>query len=101
MLVPVRPLTDLPNREGYLFRHGPHQVALFRVDDEVSAIDNVCPHAGADLASGDTDGLSVACPWHCWEFDTRTGECRTVSNYDVDTYQVIIEDGLVKIELPD
>jgi 3-phenylpropionate/trans-cinnamate dioxygenase ferredoxin subunit len=101
MIVPVKPLSALPEREGYLFRQGGHQVALFRVGDEVNAIANECPHAGADLASGHTDGHSVACPWHCWEFDTRTGECKTVSDYDVETYRVIIEEGMVKIELPE
>lgn len=98
-LVPVKPLTDLPDREGFLFRQGAHQVALFRQGDEVRAIDNVCPHAGADLASGYTDGDSVACPWHCWEFDTRTGQCLTVEGVEVETYVVVIEDGMVKIEL--
>ncbi|BCM93197.1 3-phenylpropionate/cinnamic acid dioxygenase ferredoxin subunit [Abditibacteriota bacterium] len=101
MLFPVKPLTALPDREGFLFRHGPYQVALFRVGDEVHAIDNECPHAGADLASGYTDGYAVACPWHCWEFDTRTGECRTVADYDVETYKVVIEEGIVKLELPE
>lgn len=98
-LIPVKPLSELPENEGYLFRSGPHQVALFRVGEQVNAIDNVCPHAGADLASGETDGETVACPWHCWEFETATGKCRTVEGADVDVYRVVIEEGLVKVEL--
>ncbi len=98
-LISVKPLSELPDGEGFLFRQGAHQVALFRSGDEVRAIDNVCPHAGADLASGETDGNSVACPWHGWEFDTRTGECLSVEGFEVETYRVVIEEGLVKIEL--
>ncbi len=98
-LIDVKPLLELPEKEGFLFRSGPHQVALFRVGDEVRAIDNVCPHAGADLSSGYTDGNAVACPWHCWEFDTRTGECSTVAGVSVDTYRVVIEEGMVSVEL--
>ncbi len=98
-LHPVKPFAELPDGEGFLFRQGAHQVALFRVGDEVRAIDNVCPHAGADLASGEFDGDSVACPWHGWEFDTRTGECTSVAGFEVETYRVVIEEGMVKIEL--
>lgn len=101
MLVPVKPLTELPEDEGFLFRQGPYQVALFRVGDEVHAIDNACPHSGADLASGYIDGYRVACPWHYWQFDIRTGQCETVHNYEVDTYSIVIENGLVKLQLPD
>ena len=100
-LTTVKPLSELPEREGFLFRFGPHQLALFRVGEEVRAIDNLCPHAGADLASGYTDGNTVACPWHCWEFETATGKCTTVAGADVETYRVVIEEGFVKIELPD
>lgn len=98
-LIPVKLLSELPEGEGFLFHQGAHQVALFRVGAEVRAIDNVCPHAGADLASGETDGETVACPWHCWEFETATGKCTTVEGADVDTYRVVIEEGLVKVEL--
>jgi nitrite reductase/ring-hydroxylating ferredoxin subunit len=94
-------LEDIPEKEGHLFRSGPHQIALFRLGDSVSAIDNTCPHAGASLANGYTNGEIVACPWHCWEFDCKTGAGLTVEGMDVDTFRVVIEDGMVKVEIPD
>jgi nitrite reductase (NADH) small subunit len=97
----VGPLGDLPDREGFLFQSGPYQIALFRAGDEVNAIDNECPHAGASLSMGSTDGETVACPWHCWEFNCRTGACISVEDYDVETYRVVIEAGIVKVELPE
>ena len=97
----VAPLQELPDGEGYLFRTGPYQIALFRRGDEVSAIDNECPHAGAALWGGHTDGAIVACPFHGWEFSCTTGECLSVEGYDVATYPVIIENGVVKVSVPD
>lgn len=97
----VANLEDIPEKEGYLFRSGPYQIALFRTGEIVSALDNTCPHAGASLSNGYTDGKIVACPWHCWEFDCRTGEGLTVEGMDVDTFQVVIEEGVVKVELPE
>lgn len=97
----VASLEDLPQGEGFLFRSGPYQVALFRDGERVSAIDNECPHAGASLAGGDSDGHIVACPFHGWEFDCQTGECLSVEGFDVATYPVVIENGIVKLNLPD
>ncbi len=100
-LEPVALLNELPDGEGFLFRSGAHQIALFRTGESVSAIDNVCPHAGASLAGGYTDANIVACPWHAWEFDCQTGKCLSVEGMDVETYRVVIEEGVVKIEIPD
>ncbi len=97
----VARLADLPENEGFLFRSGGHQIALFRRGDEVCAIDNICPHAGASLAHGYVEEGAVVCPWHCWEFDIRSGECKTVAGMDVETFEVKIEDGEVKIGLPE
>jgi NAD(P)H-dependent nitrite reductase small subunit len=97
----IAPLTDLPENEGILFRNGPHQIAVFRQGDSVHAIDNVCPHAGASLYQGYIEGQTLSCPWHCWEFEIDTGKCITVEDMDVDTFPITIENGMVKIELPD
>ena len=92
-------LEELPDGEGHLFRSGARQIALFRVGNDVRALDNECPHAGASLWNGETDGVSVACPLHGWEFDVTTGECLTVSNMDAETFRVVVEDGIVKVEI--
>jgi nitrite reductase (NADH) small subunit len=48
-------------------------IAVFNVDGAYYAIDNTCPHRGGPLANGDLDGAVVACPWHAWRWDVRTG----------------------------
>lgn len=50
--------------------------ALFNVDGEIFALDNVCPHAGGPLGEGSLEGTIVTCPWHGWSFDVKTGECQ-------------------------
>ena len=97
----VAPLAELPESEGFLFRSGPHQIAIFKRGEAVHALDNVCPHAGASLAHGYCDEKTVVCPWHCWEFEIATGKCLTVSDCDVEMYPLTIEDGMVRIQLPE
>ena len=100
-LFPV-PESQLP-KEGLGVRVpcGARDVALFRLNGELRAIEDVCPHAGAPLHDGWTEGNSVMCPLHGWMFDTRTGACETSPGWDVATFAVKIEDGSVSVEVPE
>lgn len=72
------------------------ELALYNVHGEFYATDNFCPHKGAPLAAGSLCGHVIECDWHGWEFDVRTGECLTVPE-TVNTYQVVVEEGLIKV----
>ena len=74
------------------------EVALYNIDGEFFASENSCPHQGAPLAEGNLCGHVVECGLHGWQFDMRTGECLTVPERIV-TYEVLVEDGLIKIVL--
>jgi len=65
--------SEIPD-EGFLVRAvGGRNVALFRHDGVVRAVDNRCPHMGFPLSKGVVrDGLLV-CPWHHARFDVCSG----------------------------
>ena len=48
-------------------------ILITRDEDEFSAFDGKCPHAGADLGEGLRCGNRVICPWHHGSFDSRDG----------------------------
>jgi 3-phenylpropionate/trans-cinnamate dioxygenase ferredoxin component len=77
---------------------GGKELALYNVNGEFYASDNLCPHQGAPLAAGDICGHVIECFLHGWQFDVRTGECLTVPE-KIETYEVLVEEGLVKIVL--
>ena len=66
---------DLNPGEGMEVDVNGRPLALFNIEGEFYAIDQVCPHAGGPLSDGWVDGSNVICPWHGWEFDLKTGEC--------------------------
>ncbi|HEY0408226.1 MAG TPA: Rieske 2Fe-2S domain-containing protein [Pyrinomonadaceae bacterium] len=74
------------------------ELALYNIDGQFHAIENFCPHKGAPLADGRLCGHIVECDWHGWRFDTRTGSNLT-NGLDIESYTVVIEDGLIKIQL--
>ncbi|WP_313388568.1 non-heme iron oxygenase ferredoxin subunit [Achromobacter aegrifaciens] len=52
---------------------GEKQLALYRVEGEFHASDNVCTHAYALLSDGYLEDGCIECPLHQAKFDIRTG----------------------------
>ena len=50
------------------------EIALFNIDGDFFALDNLCTHEEGPLAEGEIEGHEVTCPWHGAKFDIRTGE---------------------------
>ncbi len=48
-------------------------------DGKVGLLENACPHRGASLFFGRTDGCGLRCVYHGWEFDV-TGRCVDMPN---------------------
>jgi len=48
-------------------------------DGKVGLLENACPHRGASLFYGRTDGCGLRCVYHGWEFDV-TGQCIDMPN---------------------
>jgi nitrite reductase/ring-hydroxylating ferredoxin subunit len=73
---------------------------LARVGDAVYACEDMCAHQGGPLSEGKLSGTRLACPWHGWHFDIRTGACVMPSRGGaVASYPVRIEGGEVWVEV--
>lgn len=99
----IATLADLPDGTGRAFEVNGRRIAVFRVADEVYAIDDTCSHAEASLSAGefDPDELCVECPLHGSLFDVRTGAPRTFPAFEpVTAYRAFIEGDRVFVEYP-
>lgn len=76
------------------------QIALFRLEDGIYAINDVCSHERASLAEGVVEGGQVECPQHGARFDIKTGKNLSFPAVTpVDSYPVKIEDGYVFVQV--
>jgi nitrite reductase/ring-hydroxylating ferredoxin subunit len=73
------------------------ELALFNIGGEFKAIENFCPHKGFPLADSKVYGGIVECDWHGWRFDISTGRCFTTPSCAIESYDVVLEDGWIKI----
>jgi nitrite reductase [NAD(P)H] small subunit len=73
--VAVARLADLGERGRAVVQVGEVEIALFRVDGRVYAIQSRCPHRDGPLIRGFVDpGPGIRCPMHGWRYDLTTGE---------------------------
>jgi 3-phenylpropionate/trans-cinnamate dioxygenase ferredoxin subunit len=98
----VGPLAEVPVDRGIRIDNGESGVAVFRIGDEVHAIDDRCSHAEASLAEGEVFDNEVECPRHGAAFDFTTGKALTLpATQPVAVFATQVRDGNVFIEIPD
>nr|AKA86820.1 naphthalene dioxygenase ferredoxin [bacterium enrichment culture] len=75
-------------------------LALYEVEGEIYATDNLCTHGAARLSDGFLEGREIECPLHQGRFDVCTGKapCAPLTE-DVKTYPVKIEGQRVMVGL--
>ena len=77
------------------------RIVLARVGDAVYACGDVCAHQGGPLSEGKLTGPRLACPWHGWMYDVRTGQCTFPGRgAAVPSYPVKMETGEIWVQLP-
>lgn len=99
-------------RDGYLFayraekitegrgravRVGSERVALFRHQDRIYAMSNVCRHQGGPVGEGRILDGCVTCPWHGWQYKPEDGCSPPPFAEIIPTYRVRIIDGDVYV----
>jgi nitrite reductase/ring-hydroxylating ferredoxin subunit len=82
-----------------LVRVGDREIALARVDGEFYATQGHCLHLQGPLGEGRLEDHVLTCPWHGWQYDIRTGENEFDRAIQLETYEVRVEDGDVKVAL--
>lgn len=110
---------DLEEGDRRLIEVDGQEIGVLNVDGELYAISNVCAHMGGPVCEGKVQGklvgeyvgpgkrveesfsdeLAIACPLHGYEYDLETGVHLGVDDISVPTYDVVVEDGDVYVEV--
>lgn len=85
---------------------GETPIAIFNVRGELFAIGDTCSHEDYSLVEGEVeecgDGCTVECALHGARFDLRTGAALSLpAVLPVGSFPVWIEDGVVKLDVPE
>jgi 3-phenylpropionate/trans-cinnamate dioxygenase ferredoxin subunit len=75
---------------------GDTPIAVFNLDGDLYAIEDLCTHDGGELTGGIVEGHEVECPRHGARFDIRTGVALTPPAYEpTPKFPVKVEGGAV------
>ena len=77
-----------------------HEIALYEMDGDIFATDDVCTHAYAKLSDGWLDRDEIECPLHAGRFDPKTGKATAPPcTEDLKTYPVRIVGDDIQVKL--
>ncbi|HMS64566.1 MAG TPA: nitrite reductase (NAD(P)H) small subunit [Ignavibacteria bacterium] len=95
-------VSEVYNRKGKPFQlDDENEIALFKVDGIVYAVDNICPHNHtSQMYDGYIEEMYVACPVHGFQFHLATGEQPTKMGCKLRTFEVKVIDEYVYVKKP-
>ena len=96
-------LKDISFNKGLRFLiDDENEAAVFKIGEEVFAVDNVCPHNHIpEIYNGYVEEKNVSCPVHGFTFNLKTGLQPTGFGCRLRTFEVRIEDDVVYVKIPE
>jgi len=74
------------------------EVAVFKTAEGIYAVQDVCTHDGAEIASGCLEGSEIICPRHGARFCLKTGKVLRGPAYeDLPCFPVRVEEGVIQV----
>lgn len=86
--VEVCDLRDIPEDRAKIFNIASESIAVFKYDNKLSAIHNVCKHQNGPLGEGKVVDGCVTCPWHGYQYLPENGQSPPPFKERVCTYDV-------------
>jgi nitrite reductase/ring-hydroxylating ferredoxin subunit len=116
-VIVVGNIDDLREKVPVIIDIGGREVVIVRWENEVFALRNTCPHQSQSFFSGTVherivstgklggvaisdDQPILACPWHSWGFDLRSGQCSVDKKLRVAIFTTEVKDGQVLVDAP-
>lgn len=97
----VAKTSDIDEGEATQVLIGKREIAVYNLDGEFYATDDICTHAYASLADGYIEGELIECPLHGGCFEIKTGKATTPPvTDDLKTYAVKIEGDDILVGVP-
>lgn len=95
---PVCALAELPPGSHRVVDVDGVAAAVFNLDGELFAIEDVCTHDGGTLTGGPVQGDCIICPRHGARFSIRTGAALSAPAYEPTACLAVrVENGVVQV----
>ena len=98
--IDVLAVESVPEADVTAVNVGGKEIALYEVEGEIFATDNLCTHGAARMSDGFLEGREIECPLHQGRFDVCSGKalCAPLTE-DIRVYPVRIENKRVFVNM--
>ncbi|MES2355898.1 MAG: non-heme iron oxygenase ferredoxin subunit [Pseudomonadota bacterium] len=97
--IDVAPADNLPPGSWLTLDLNGEEIAVFNVQGNYYAVENICSHDGGLLTGGKLEDHQVICPRHGARFSILTGEAMSPPAYEpIATFPTRLESGMVQIK---
>jgi nitrite reductase/ring-hydroxylating ferredoxin subunit/DMSO/TMAO reductase YedYZ heme-binding membrane subunit len=86
---------DIEDSRAKIFCVDKERIAVYRHENKLYAIHNVCKHQGGPLGEGKILDGCITCPWHGYQYLPQNGQSPPPFKEKVNTYDVKIIDNKV------
>lgn len=88
-------VNEIENSRAKMFCVDKERIAVYRHENKLYAIHNVCKHQGGPLGEGKIIDGCITCPWHGYQYLPHNGQSPPPFKEKVTTYDVKIIDNKV------
>lgn len=81
---------DIEDSRAKIFCVDKERIAVYRHEDKLFAVHNVCKHQGGPLGEGKIIDGCITCPWHGYQYLPQNGQSPPPFQEKVNTYDVKI-----------
>ncbi|MEE8441559.1 MAG: thiamine pyrophosphate-binding protein [Spirochaetia bacterium] len=89
---------DFASTDRIVLRIEGRTVVLTNTDNELGAIEGICPHQGGPLYDSDPEGRLIRCPWHGHAFDRITGKA-VGEDRDLEAFETEVRESAIYVRI--
>lgn len=97
MEIKICKLSEIPNKEGRLFEIKRKKIAIFRINEEIYALDGIFENT--NIAEGKLTGYKLTIPYENIKIDIRIGKFILAPENKIKTYKTKIKDNTIYLDL--
>ena len=120
VLQKVASISAIKDQEALIVEIDKISIGIYKHEGEFFAYGNICPHQGGPVCEGDLRGnveckvsadgarlgeydssekLNITCPWHCYEYDLKSGICRADKRFRLKSFEVVVDGNDLKVRI--
>ncbi|WP_407527900.1 ferric reductase-like transmembrane domain-containing protein [Lacibacter sp. MH-610] len=86
---------EIENSRAKIFCINEERIAVYRHENKLYAVHNLCKHQGGPLGEGKIIDGCITCPWHGYQYLPQNGQSPPPFKEKVSTYAVKVKDNKV------